>query len=748
MKKGTPLSLMFWLCTICCMAQSSPQIFNLDFEKTKNKVLPLGWNQWGTPDYKRTLDSTVVHDGKFSLMLTPASPGGAQSFGSMSFPIDANYEGSNVTLEGFVKVKNVEDGYAGLVLRIDGDGRMLQLDNMQKRGIRGTADWKKYSITLPLPANAEKIHAAAMLTGKGTAWFDSFEVLINNKRIQEVTPIARTVFPASKDKTFDEGSKFSIGSLTTEQQRSAFRLAKVWGFLKYHHPAVRKGEYNWDYELFRIMPQVLDAKSADGANQVMAQWASSFGVLEGKTGTLEQKNDKKKDPVKGLKLSPDIDWIKDKNALGQQLSDVLMTIHNQDRNDQSYYVGLTPNVYNPVFKHEAPYRNMSYSDDGVKLLSLFRYWNMIEYYFPYKHLTDNKWNDVLGEFIPRMVSATDELSYKLTLLELIGKVQDSHANIWQSDEVLGKFWGKNAPPITVKMIEGKVVITDFMRNDFGITHGLSVGDVITHVNGVAVNELIDQKIKHSPASNLPTQQRNVMLRLLHSNADSIDLTIGSPSGPGLQRTIPLTLFTGSRKPDQTPSHKIIGDNIGYIYPGTLQQGEIHTIMKDFAGTRGLIVDLRCYPSDFIVFSLSEYLNPKPVPFVKFTAGNIEHPGAFSFTKELEVGKKNNAYYKGKVIIIINESTQSQAEYTTMALRASPNAMVIGSTTAGADGNVSEIFLPGNVRTMISGIGVYYPDGRETQRVGIVPDIEMKPTLLGIRNGKDELLDKAIELINK
>jgi C-terminal processing protease CtpA/Prc len=49
--------------------------------------------------------------------------------------------------------------------------------------------------------------------------------------------------------------------------------------------------------------------------------------------------------------------------------------------------------------------------------------------------------------------------------------------------------------------------------------------------------------------------------------------------------------------------------------------------------------------------------------------------------------------------------------------------------------------------MISGIGVYYPDGTETQRVGIVPDIEIRPTIGGIRNGKDELLEKAIELIN-
>jgi C-terminal processing protease CtpA/Prc len=71
-----------------------------------------------------------------------------------------------------------------------------------------------------------------------------------------------------------------------------------------------------------------------------------------------------------------------------------------------------------------------------------------------------------------------------------------------------------------------------------------------------------------------------------------------------------------------------------------------------------------------------------------------------------------------------------------------------STTAGADGNVSVFYLPGNLRTMISGIGVYYADNRETQRVGIIPDVEVKPTLAGMRLNKDEQMEKGIAIINK
>ena len=107
---------------------------------------------------------------------------------------------------------------------------------------------------------------------------------------------------------------------------------------------------------------------------------------------------------------------------------------------------------------------------------------------------------------------------------------------------------------------------------------------------------------------------------------------------------------------------------------------------------------------------------------------------------------SNEYYTGKLVVLVNEMSQSAAEYHAMAFRAGDNTTVIGSTTAGTDGNVSWIALPGGLKTPISGIGIYYPDGGETQRIGIVPDIEIRPTIKGIREGRDELLEKAIEVI--
>ncbi len=115
---------------------------------------------------------------------------------------------------------------------------------------------------------------------------------------------------------------------------------------------------------------------------------------------------------------------------------------------------------------------------------------------------------------------------------------------------------------------------------------------------------------------------------------------------------------------------------------------------------------------------------------------------------LTVGTDNKDFYKGKVAILINEMTQSSAEYHAMAFRKAPDAKVFGSQTAGADGNVSYFTLPGKISTQITGLGVYTPEGSETQRIGIIPDVEVKPTVKGIKDNKDEILEKALEWIHQ
>jgi C-terminal processing protease CtpA/Prc len=191
--------------------------------------------------------------------------------------------------------------------------------------------------------------------------------------------------------------------------------------------------------------------------------------------------------------------------------------------------------------------------------------------------------------------------------------------------------------------------------------------------------------------------------------------------------------------------RLLSPEVAYIKLSSIKAADLPTYFDKAKNTKGLIVDIRNYPSEFMPFAIGAYLATKRTPFVAFTFADLANPGAFHFGNSPQIWP-GPVHYGGKVAILVDEISQSQAEYTAMALRAMPDAIVVGSTTAGADGNVSAIPLPDQLSTMISGLGVFYPDHRPTQRVGIVPDIVVKPTIQGIAAGRDEVLETAIHLI--
>ena len=191
--------------------------------------------------------------------------------------------------------------------------------------------------------------------------------------------------------------------------------------------------------------------------------------------------------------------------------------------------------------------------------------------------------------------------------------------------------------------------------------------------------------------------------------------------------------------------RLLSAQVAYLKLSSVKAADAARYVKSAAGTKGLVIDIRNYPSEFVVMSLGALLVDRKRPFAWFTQAVLAMPGAFRWTRPFALAPEE-PHYGGKLAILVDETSQSNAEYTAMAFRSAPNAVVVGSTTAGADGNVSPFWLPGGQRSAISGIGVFYPDKSPTQRVGIIPDIEARPTTAGILAGRDEVLEAALRHI--
>ncbi|HEY6307511.1 MAG TPA: S41 family peptidase [Candidatus Angelobacter sp.] len=737
-------ALTYAALTLFCQAQTptaNPSVNQsglaeaLSFEAPLADGKPGGWNS--VPPGTVFADDKVVHGGRWSARIE-RSADSPSTFSTITKSIPIDFAGKTFELRGFLRTEDVS-GFAGLWMREDGDtSRGLAFDNMQRRQLAGTTAWTEYSIQLPVHPEAEQLFFGVLLAGTGKAWADDLQLLVDGKPVWTALRAERPKTALDLDHQFDGGSGVTIKDLTKVQIDNLVTLGRVWGFLKYHHPKVTSGQLHWDYELFRVLPAVLAAPDQPAARAVLLYWIEKQGPVVPchRCAKLEESD---------LQLRSDLDWIANEALLGADLSQGLRSIHDNRSPEQQFYVSQVLGIGNPKFDHELSYSHIKLPDAGFQILGLYRFWNIIEYWSPYRDIVGEDWTGVLAEFIPRVALAPDAESYQRELMALIGQAHDGHANLWNSLDARPPL-GKCQLPIRVRFVEGRPVITGLATND---ASELKVGDAITELDGVRIEKLIERWAVYYAASNDPARMRDIARSM--TRGDCVESSVGIlREGHELKfkvkRVPPVAPNPGGNTHDLPgPTFRLLSKDVAYLKLSSVKADDAAHYVEGAAGTKGLIIDIRNYPSSFMVFALGSLLVSSETPFTRFTVGDLSNPGAFHWTKPLSLSPKA-PHYSGKIVILADESSISQAEYTSMAFRAVPGAVVVGSTTAGADGNVSPFALPGGLSTMISGIGVFYPDKTPTQRIGIVPNIQVQPTLAGVREGRDEVLEEALRQI--
>jgi len=557
-------------------------------------------------------------------------------------------------------------------------------------------------------------------------------------------------FPADKDKEFDQGSAVSFPELNGQLTDNLELLGRIWGFLKYHHPEVGKGNYNWDYELFRVLPEYLRATNNTERDRILLDWINKYGEIPA-CKTCRETNP-------NAYIKPDHLWIEN-GAMNNTLKAKLKDIYQNRHQGKHFYILMDENYHYNEFIHERDYSNIIFPDAGFDLLALYRYWNIIYYFSPYKYLTDKNWDDILSEYIPLILTVENRLEYELTITQLITETNDTHAIFFSGRSQLEELKGNKYPPFQTRFVEGKLVVSLYYNPELQATSGLEIGDIITHINGEKVESMVSKLMKYYPASNEAAKLLYISSDLLRSNQNNITIQYNS-MGQADQKEIHLfdrymlnihSMNDGWNKLDKNEKcYKFLEGNIGYVTLANIIDEDITAIKESFINSKGIIIDIRNYPSSKTAPSiLSSFFVSESKEFSFLFGGNRDNPGEFSYLPFRNIihydGGKS---YEEKLIVLIDEITFSAAEYAAMCFRAGLNTTIIGSTTAGAVGKNPTIVLPGGITTTMTGLGTRFSDGTETQRIGIVPDVWVEPTIEGIRQGRDELLEMAIKLINE
>lgn len=530
--------------------------------------------------------------------------------------------------------------------------------------------------------------------------------------------------------------------------KSLEKLCKVWGYLKYHHPAFILGEKDWDNELLYILPKIKYESDQKKVNDILYKWADSLNY---------DKYDKLKSlSINTIKSTPntsfkaDTQWIQDTLYLGEDLSDLLTKLNAYLDIDR--HLGPVSFVESEIrynFSNEKYHLELDFSKDESKLLGLFRVWNVIEYYYPYLDILEDDWTEILPKYIGLMLDAKDKNDYYLTLAMMTSHLHDGHINFTRDNSFILEQVGVYAIPVGIMGVEDNVIVSK-IYDDF---IELKIGDIIKEVNDECIDDIIERNIQY--ISN-PSKEKIVdplALYILRSKSENIKLKIQRN-----EKEI-IVNITGYKEnfPNsyQKKSHELLNGNIGLINPNGLVNGAIFEIMEEFKNTEGIIIDLRQYPrSSELLTYLPLYLDGEFLLWTNQIPSEIV-PGLFLINEnkkrmtDANLPKKKIIYkYTQPICLLVDEHSISQSEAIALCLGEYPNVTLIGTNTYGANGNVSVLPIPGGNDFSFSSIGVSKVGNIQTQIIGIKPDIVSQPTVKGIAMGKDEILLDAIKYISE
>ncbi|REH01144.1 S41 family peptidase [Flavobacterium aquicola] len=532
-------------------------------------------------------------------------------------------------------------------------------------------------------------------------------------------------------------STISSNNLTENQKLAT--ICKVWGFLKYYHPNVADGSKNWDEQLFTILPQIEKAQTKEEFSLVLENWIASQGEIK------EYEANKPDSKVEYFTKNLDLKWLEDSKVFSKTLSKKLKFIEKNRFQGKQYY--YTSNPYIKV-TNEIKYADFKWTNKNLRLLALYRYWNQIEYFFPYKYKMDEKWDVVLTQMLPRFINPESEKDFVLAMREISIKLNDTHSHTTSRLMFEGMF-GSKFLPINIKIIDKKVIIASLLNDSIAKVDDLVVGDIITKVDGKTIDEIIDAKKNIVEGSNDAAIRKNFNLHIFSGNTNTIEIEFIRNEKTATKIVKRYAYQDLKIQFPEKEKWKLLEGNIGYIDVESITAAELPNVMQQFKNTKAIIFDARFYPQeDAIEYDIAGYLYPQNQVFAKCINPDLTCPGRYIWMEDHNTGKTNPDYFKGQVIILQNEKTQSHGEHLVMCLQAAPNAVVIGSQTAGADGGICQYEIIKGFTTTYTGYGMFYPNKKETQRIGIVPDIEVKQTIKGIQEDKDEVLDRALQFINK
>ena len=365
-------------------------------------------------------------------------------------------------------------------------------------------------------------------------------------------------------------------------------------------------------------------------------------------------------------------------------------------------------------------------------------WNVLQHFYPYFDVVDVDWDHQLTVALEKALVDTTGEDYLVTLRGMAAALQDGHATVDHR-----YFRPTGFLPVSVDRVEGQVVVTAEGHS------ALKLGDIIETIDGVGVDSTLEAIEGLSPGS--PQMKRSQALFMFGSGEEGSPMELGVRRGDErLDLTVrrqPAEEGFGQRRPEMIEE---IRDGIVYVDLERASMSDIDARMTEIADARGVVFDLRGYPrgNHHVIGHL---LTEPDTSTDWMRVPQIIHPNQSGQVGWQELGwelQPLEPHIGGKVAFITDARAYSYAESILGLVEAYGLAEIVGHPTAGSNGNVNPISIPGGYMFNWTGMKVVKSDGSQHHLIGIRPTVPAEQTIQGVREGRDELLETALEVVTQ
>ncbi len=397
--------------------------------------------------------------------------------------------------------------------------------------------------------------------------------------------------------------------------------------------------------------------------------------------------------------------------------------------------------------------------DRLAGLSLF--WAEVRYNYPDLDTRPGfDWDSTYRAFIPRVLTARSAWDYYRTLQAFCATLHDSHTNVY-----FPRAWyisRYTRPPIETALIENRVLVLGFSSHSIGGL-GLRVGDEIVAIDGLPVEQYVRDSIAPYVSAATPQDRavREYWYELLRGAADRpVRLTVRHAGGSTAVIAVPRSPYQDVVRTPGVTERRLAG-NVGYVAINNFEQDSIvpwfDAAMSRLGGVAALVIDVRhngggnSDPGNQIVRRLSNRVSLTSeawtrayLPVIRAWGMGI---GRHWFPPDT-LTPHPEVHYGMPVALLVGPATFSAAEDFTVAFRQMGRGIIVGEPTGGNTGQPMFFPLPGGGAARVRTKHDRFADGTEFTGIGIQPDILVRPTVAGVRAGRDEILDAAVKALTR